>query len=183
LEGIHSRTDYDLGQHQEFSGKKLQYFDPETQESYVPYVVETAVGLDRTFLAHLSNAYDEEQVPSAKGNMEERKVLRLHPVLAPYKVAVFPLVRKDGLPEIARNIIDNLKFDYNVMYDEKDAVGRRYRRHDAIGTPYCVTVDYETKDDNMVTIRERDSMQQDRIPIDKVNDYVRDRLDWRNVLK
>ena len=183
LEGIHSRTDFDLGKHQEFSGKKLQYFDPETKESYVPYVVETAVGLDRTFLAHLSNAYDEEQVPSAKGTMEERKVLRLHPVLAPYKVAVFPLVRKDGLPEIAREIIDDLKFEYNVMYDEKDAVGRRYRRHDAIGTPYCITVDYETKDDNMVTIRERDSMKQDRIPISKVNDYIRDRLDWRNVLK
>lgn len=182
LEGIHSRGNYDLSQHMEFSGKKLQYFDPEKQESYVPYVVETAVGLDRTFLAHLCNAYDEEEVPTAKGGAEIRKVLRLHPILAPYKVAVFPLVKKDGLPEIARGIINDLKFDHQVMYDEKDAVGRRYRRHDAIGTPYCVTVDYETKDDNCVTIRERDSMKQDRIPISEVGTYVSERLSWRNVL-
>lgn len=182
LEGIHSRTDFDLKAHQEFSGKKLQYFDPETQESYVPYVVETAVGLDRTFLAHLSNSYQEEEVKSAKGTMEIRKVLRLHPLLAPFKVAVFPLVRKDGLPEIAREIIADLKYDYNVMYDEKDAVGRRYRRHDAIGTPFCVTVDYETKDDNSVTIRERDSMEQVRIPISEVTAYIKEKLDWRKVL-
>ncbi|MEL6672156.1 MAG: glycine--tRNA ligase [Bacteroidota bacterium] len=182
LEGIHSRGDFDLGQHQEFSGKKLQYFDPETQESYVPYVLETSVGLDRTFLAHLSNAYEEEEVPSAKGTMETRKVLKLHPLLAPYKVAVFPLVKKDGLPEMARSIIDELKFDYNVMYDEKDAVGRRYRRHDAIGTPYCITVDYESKDDQAVTIRDRDSMEQDRIPISQIRAYISKKLDWRQVL-
>lgn len=183
LEGIHSRGNYDLSQHQEYSGKKLQYFDPEKQESYVPYVVETAVGLDRTFLAHMCNAYDEEEVPTAKGGTEIRKVLRLNPVLAPYKVAVFPLVKKDGLPEIAREIIKDLKFDHQVMYDEKDAVGRRYRRHDAIGTPYCVTVDYETKDDNCVTVRERDSMKQDRIPITEVGSYVAEKLSWKNVLK
>lgn len=183
LEGIHSRTDFDLNQHQEYSGKKLQYFDPESQESYVPYVVETAVGLDRTFLAHLSNAYDEEEVPSAKGSMEVRKVLRFHPLLAPYKAAVFPLVRKDGLPEIAREILSELKFDYNVMYDEKDAVGKRYRRHDAIGTPYCITVDYETKEDNSVTIRERDSMEQVRIPVSEVPAYIKKQLDWRTVLE
>lgn len=182
LEGIHSRTDFDLSAHQEYSGKKLQYFDPETQESYVPYVVETAVGLDRTFLAHLSNAYEEEEVPSAKGDMEVRKVLRLHPLLAPYKVAVFPLVRKDGLPEVAREIIADLRYDYNVMYDEKDAVGRRYRRHDAIGTPYCVTVDYETLEDKCVTIRDRDSMEQVRIPISEVSSYVKQRLNWRDLL-
>ncbi|MEO0468468.1 MAG: glycine--tRNA ligase [Bacteroidota bacterium] len=182
LEGVHSRTDFDLKNHQEYSGKKLHYFDPETKESYIPYVLETSVGLDRTFLAHLSNAYQEEEVPTAKGDMDVRTVLKLHPVLAPYKVAVFPLVRKDGLPDIARSIIDDLKLDHNVMYDEKDSVGRRYRRHDAIGTPYCVTVDYESKDDKMVTIRERDSMKQERIPIAAVADYIRDRLSWRNVL-
>ena len=182
MEGIHSRTDFDLKAHQEYSGKKLQYFDPETEESYVPYVVETAVGLDRTFLAHLSNAYDEEEVTSAKGEVELRKVLRLHPLIAPYKVAVFPLVRKDGLPEIAREIIADLRYDYHVMYDEKDAVGRRYRRHDAIGTPYCITVDYESKEDHCVTIRERDSMEQTRLPISEVSNYVKSRLNWRDVL-
>ncbi|WNJ21160.1 glycine--tRNA ligase [Pontibacter sp. G13] len=182
LEGIHSRTDFDLKQHMEFSGKKMQYFDPEDQTSYVPYVIETSVGLDRTFLAHLCNAYEEEEVPSAKGTMEVRKVLKLHPVLAPYKVAVFPLVRKDGLPEIAREIISDLKIEHNVMYDEKDAVGRRYRRHDAIGTPFCVTVDYETKDDQCVTIRERDTMKQERIPISEVSNYVREKLSWKNIL-
>ncbi|MEL6192872.1 MAG: glycine--tRNA ligase [Bacteroidota bacterium] len=183
LEGIHSRTDFDLDSHQKFSGKKLQFFDPETKESYVPYVLETSVGLDRTFLAHLSNAYDEEEVPTAKGDVETRKVLRFHPLLAPYKAAVFPLVRKDGLPEIAREIINDLKFEMNVMYDEKDAVGRRYRRHDAIGTPFCITVDYESKEDECVTIRERDSMKQERIKISKVNSYLRKRLDWKSVLQ
>ncbi len=183
LEGIHSRTDFDLSNHQEYSGKKLQYFDPETESSYVPYVLETSVGLDRTFLAHMSNSYEEEEVPSAKGTMETRKVLKLHPLLAPYKVAVFPLVKKDGLPDIARKIIADLKYDYQVNYDEKDAVGRRYRRHDAIGTPFCVTVDYETKDDEKVTIRDRDSMIQERIPITSVGDYIRDKLNWRNVLE
>lgn len=182
LEGIHSRTDFDLSQHEQYSGKKLRYFDPEQKTSYVPYVLETSVGLDRTFLAHLCNAYDEEEVPSAKGKMETRTLLRLHPLLAPYKAAVFPLVRKDGLPDIARKIIDELKFEHNVMYDEKDAVGRRYRRHDAIGTPYCITVDYESKEDECVTIRERDSMQQERIPIAEVNAYISKKLSWREVL-
>jgi glycyl-tRNA synthetase len=182
MEGIHSRTDFDLGRHEEYSGKKLRFFDPETKESYIPYVLETSVGLDRTFLAHLSNAYLEEDVPTAKGGTEQRIVMKFHPLLAPYKVAVFPLVRKDGLPEIAREIIDELKFDYNVMYDEKDSVGRRYRRHDAIGTPFCVTVDYESKDDNMVTIRDRDTMEQDRIPISEVRNVVAKRMNWREVL-
>ncbi len=182
LEGIHSRTDFDLNQHQEYSNKKLQFFDPETRESYVPYVLETSVGLDRTFLAHMSNAYQEEEVPNAKGGMETRVVLKLHPLLAPYKVAVFPLVKKDGLQEISRQIIDELKLDYSVMYDEKDSVGRRYRRHDAIGTPYCVTVDYETKDDNCVTIRERDSMEQVRVPISSLREQISKRLSWRELL-
>ena len=183
LEGIHSRTDYDLGRHQEFSGKKIQYFDPETKESYVPYVLETSVGLDRTFLMHMCNAYLEEEVPTSKeGQTENRTVLRLHPLLAPYKAAVFPLVRKDGLPDIAREIIDELKFDHNVMYDEKDSVGKRYRRHDAIGTPFCITVDYETKDDQMVTIRDRDSMEQERIPIAEIGAVIKKKLSWREVL-
>jgi glycyl-tRNA synthetase len=182
LEGIHSRGDFDLGNHQEFSGKKIQYFDPETKESYTPYVLETSVGLDRTFLAHLSNAYDEEEVPNASGGTDQRVVMKLHPLLAPYKAAVFPLVRKDGLPEISRQIMDQLKFDFQVMYDEKDSVGRRYRRHDAIGTPYCITVDHDTKEDNAVTIRDRDSMKQERIPIAAVANYIRKKLDWREVL-
>lgn len=183
LEGIHSRTDFDLGKHQEFSGKKLQYFDPEDNQSFVPYVIETSVGLDRNFLAHLCNAYTEELAPTAEGGQEERVVLKLHPLLAPYKVAVLPLVKKDGLPEIAREIMDDLKFDCLCTYDEKDSVGRRYRRQDAIGTPYCITIDHDTKEDKCVTIRERDSMQQERVPIAKVREIVLAKLDWRGVLK
>jgi len=178
MEGIHSRTDFDLSQHEKFSGKKLRYYDGETKESYVPYVIETSVGLDRTFLAHLSNAYKEEKV-----GKETRVVLSLHPVLAPYKVAVFPLVKKDGLPEIAMEIFNDLRFDYPVFYEEKDTVGRRYRRQDAIGTPYCITVDYETKEDQCVTIRDRDTMEQERIPISQVRDRIREKLDIRAVLK
>ena len=182
MEGIHSRTDFDLASHEEYAGKKLRYFDPESKESYVPYVVETSVGLDRTFLAHLCNSYLEEEVPNAKGGTETRVVLNLHPLLAPYKAAVFPLVRKDGLPEIAREILRDLQFDHNVMYDEKDSVGRRYRRHDAIGTPYCITVDYETKDDQCVTIRDRDTMEQERVPIKQIGEIVGKKLSWREVL-
>lgn len=182
LEGIHSRTDFDLSRHQEFSGKKITYFDPETQESYVPYVLETSVGLDRTFLAHMCNAYTEEEVQNAKGGTDTRIVMKFHPLLAPNKAAVFPQVRKDGLPEIAKEIIAELKYDFPVMYDEKDSVGKRYRRHDAIGTPYCITVDYETKDDQCVTVRDRDTMQQVRIPISEVKAYVSKRLDWRELL-
>lgn len=175
LEGIHSRTDFDLNAHQQYSGKKLQYFDPETNESYVPYVVETSIGLDRTFLAVLSNAYTEEKLEDGS----ERVVLSIPPVLAPIKVAVLPLVKKDGMPEKAREIFDSLKFDYMCQYDEKDAIGRRYRRQDAIGTPYCITVDHQTLEDNTVTIRERDSMQQDRIAIDQIARIVGQRIDIR----
>ncbi len=183
MEGIHSRTDFDLSQHQQFAGKKLTYFDHERNESYVPFVIETSVGLDRTFLAHLCNAYDEEEVATGNGGTETRTVLRLHPLLAPYKVAVFPLVKKDGLPEIANEIVDELKLEHLVMYDEKDAVGRRYRRQDAIGTPFCITVDYDTKDDQSVTIRVRDSMAQERIKITEVAEYLRQRLSWKTVLE
>ncbi|PIV16281.1 MAG: glycine--tRNA ligase [Flavobacteriales bacterium CG03_land_8_20_14_0_80_35_15] len=162
LEGIHSRTNFDLSSHQKFSGKKLQYFDPEHNESYVPFVVETSVGLDRMFLAVFSTALQDETLED--GSM--RTVLKLPAVLAPIKAAVLPLVKKDGLPEIAHKIIDTLKFDFNVVYDEKDAIGRRYRRQDANGTPFCITVDHDTLLDNTVTIRYRDSMQQERVKIE-----------------
>ena len=180
LEGIHSRTDFDLTQHQELSGKKLQYFDPELEKSYVPYVVETAIGLDRTVLAVLCQAYTEEVVDEEKGTT--RVVLKLPPVLAPIKVAVLPLLKKDGLPEKALSIFNDLKLELNCHYEEKDAIGRRYRRQDAIGTPYCITVDHQTLEDNTVTIRERDSMSQERIPVEKVVEIARERVDWKTVL-
>jgi len=172
LEGIHSRTDFDLAAHQEYSGKKLQYFDNELDESYVPYVVETSIGLDRTFLAVLSHAYTEEKLEDES----ERVVMRIPPFLAPKKAAILPLVAKDGLPEKAREIMDTLKYDYMCQYEEKDSIGRRYRRQDAIGTPYCITVDHQTLEDETVTIRERDSMKQDRIPIEKIKDIISDNL-------
>lgn len=181
MEGIHSRTDFDLKQHQELSGRKLMYFDPEENASYIPYVIETSIGLDRLFLAHLCDAYDEEVVATGNGGEEVRTVLRLHPLIAPVKVAVFPLVKKDGLPEVARKIVDDLKYDMQVVYDEKDAVGRRYRRQDAKGTPWCITVDNESLTDGQVTIRERDSMNQERIPIAGVREWVMKRLDMRGV--
>ena len=172
LEGIHSRTDFDLSAHEEHSGKKLRYHDPELNQSYVPYVVETSIGLDRMFLAILSNSYTEEDL----GEGNSRVVMKLPPVLAPYKLAVFPLTKKDGLPDKAREIMNNLKSDYMCFYEEKDAIGKRYRRHDAIGTPYCVTVDHQTLEDNTVTIRERDSMKQERIAIDEIGGVVREKL-------
>ncbi len=172
LEGIHSRTDFDLKAHQEYAGKKIQYFDPEINENYVPYVVETSIGLDRTFLAVLSHSYNEEKLEDGS----ERIVLNIPPFLAPVKTAVLPLTKKDGLPEKAREIMEALKIDYLCQYDEKDAIGRRYRRQDAIGTPYCITVDHQTLEDNSVTIRERDSMEQDRIAIDDISEIIRKRL-------
>ncbi len=183
IEGIHSRTDFDLAQHQKFSGKKLQYFDPLSKESYTPYVVETSIGLDRTFLAVLSNAYTEEKVPDANGNLEERIVLRIPAPLAPIKAAILPLVRKDGLDEKARRIIDNIKFDFNCQYDEKDSIGRRYRRQDAIGTPFCITVDHQTMEDDTVTIRYRDSMKQDRVPTANLNNIILKATSLRNLLE
>ncbi|GJQ04636.1 glycine--tRNA ligase [Capnocytophaga canimorsus] len=179
LEGIHSRTDFDLGNHEKYSGKKLQYFDPEENKSYVPYVLETSIGLDRMFLAVLSNSLQEETLEGG----DTRTVLRLPFVLAPTKVAVLPLLKKDGLPEIAREIIDELKFDFSVSYDEKDAVGRRYRRQDAAGTPFCVTVDHQTKEDQMVTLRHRDTMEQVRIPISELRSVISKEVDMRNWLK
>ncbi|MDT8415770.1 MAG: glycine--tRNA ligase [Flavobacteriaceae bacterium] len=178
LEGIHSRTDFDLGNHEKFSGRKLQYFDPETQESYVPYVLETSIGLDRMFLAVFSNSLREETLEDGS----TRTVLRLPAVLAPVKAAVFPLVKKDGLPEIAKKIVDDLKFDFNVTYDEKDAVGRRYRRQDAAGTPFCITVDHQTLEDQTVTIRHRDSMQQERLPISGLRAKIAAAVDLKNWL-
>ena len=169
LEGIHSRTDFDLGNHQELSGRKLQYFDPEQNESYVPYVVETSIGLDRMFLATLSQAYTREMVPDASGKEATRTVLKIHPALAPVKCAVLPLVKnKEELTSKARAIFDDVKFNFNCQYDEKDAIGRRYRRQDAIGTPYCITIDYQTLEDDTVTIRERDTLEQERIAISAI---------------
>ena len=168
LEGIHSRTDFDLANHEKYSGKKLQYFDPELNESYVPYVVETSIGLDRMFLAVFSHALEQETLE----NNTQRTVLRLPAVLAPVKAAVLPLVKKDGLPEVAHELVHELKTQFNVLYDEKDAVGRRYRRQDAIGTPLCVTIDHQTLEDKTVTIRHRDSMEQERISLDKVSEVI-----------
>ena len=177
LEGIHSRTDFDLMSHEKFSGKKLQYFDPEENQNYVPYVIETSIGLDRMFLATLSNSFVEETLEDGS----ERTVLRIPPALAPVKAAVLPLLKKDGLPEKAREIMKALRFDFNCQYDEKDAIGRRYRRQDAIGTPYCITVDHQTLEDGTVTIRERDSMKQDRVAIADVSRIIGNRVAFKNL--
>jgi glycyl-tRNA synthetase len=179
IEGIHSRTDFDLKSHQELSGKKLQYFDPELNQSYIPYVVETSVGLNRTFLALICNGLKNEKLEDGS----ERIVLQLPPFLAPIKIAVFPLVKKDGLPEKAREIFDVLKFDHRCFYEEKDNIGKRYRRQDAIGTPFCITVDHQTLQDNTVTLRERDSMQQERISIERLQQIVNEKVDWRKAFK
>jgi glycyl-tRNA synthetase len=181
VEGIHSRTDYDLSQHQKFSGKKIQYFDPETNESYVPFVVETSIGVDRMFLQIISAAYHEEIVKDANGDNDMRVVLKLPPPLAPVKLAVMPLIKKDGLPEKAREIIDELKFDFNCQYDEKDSIGKRYRRQDAIGTPFCVTVDHQTALDNTVTIRFRDTMLQDRVEIGTLRRIIMGQVSFRSL--
>ncbi|MFC4741116.1 glycine--tRNA ligase [Flavobacterium ponti] len=178
LEGIHSRTDFDLKAHEEHSGKKLQFFDNDTNSSYVPYVVETSVGLDRMFLAVFSKALQEETLEDGS----TRTVLRLPSVLAPTKAAVLPLVKKDGLPEIAKEIIEDLKWDFNVAYDEKDAVGRRYRRQDALGTPFCITVDHQTIEDKTVTIRHRDTMKQERVTISDLRKIISDEVSMRNWL-
>ena len=179
LEGIHSRTDFDLSNHEKYSGKKLQYFDPDENRSYVPYVLETSVGLDRLFLAIFSHSLQEEALEGG----ETRTVLRLPFVLAPTKVAVLPLVKKDGLPEIALDIFNDLRFDFNVAYDEKDAVGRRYRRQDAVGTPFCISVDHKTKEDNTVTIRHRDTMEQQRVPISALRELILKEVDMNQWLR
>lgn len=179
LEGIHSRTDFDLKAHEQFSGKKLQFFDNETNSSYVPYVVETSVGLDRLFLAVFSNSLKEETLEDGS----TRTVLKLPAVLAPTKAAILPLVKKDGLPEIAKQIISDLKWDFNVAYDDKDAVGRRYRRQDALGTPFCITVDHQTLEDQTVTIRYRDTMKQDRVAISELRALINEEVSMRNWLQ
>ena len=178
LEGIHSRTDFDLSQHEQYSGKKLRYFDPEINESYIPYVVETSIGLDRMFLAVLSSSFCEEKLE----DNNSRTVLKIPDFLAPYKLAVLPLVKKDGLSELAIKIFDNLKVHYNVAYDEKDAVGRRYRRQDAIGTPICLTVDHDSAKNDTVTLRFRDSMEQIRVPISEIKNEIDKRTSLHNWL-
>jgi glycyl-tRNA synthetase len=179
VEGIHSRTDFDLSQHEKFSGKKVQYFDPELNKSYTPYVIETSIGVDRMFLSVLCSSYEEEQLE----NGETRVVLHLPKQLAPVKVAVMPLVRKDGLPEKAREIINTLKFDYACQYDEKDSIGKRYRRQDAIGTPFCITVDHQSLEDNTVTIRHRDSMAQERVAISELPAIIGKEVSLKELLK
>ena len=178
LEGIHSRTDFDLSQHEQYSGKKLRYFDSEINESYIPYVVETSIGLDRMFLAVLSSSFCEEKLE----DNNSRTVLKIPDFLAPYKLAVLPLVKKDGLSEIATKIFDNLKVHFNVAYDEKDAVGRRYRRQDAIGTPICLTVDHDSAKNDTVTLRFRDSMEQIRVPISDIKNEINKRTSLHNWL-
>ena len=179
VEGIHSRTNFDLSQHEKFSGKSIKYFDPELNESYTPYVIETSIGVDRMFLSIMSASYCEEQLE----NGESRVVLKLPAALAPVKLAVMPLVKKDGLPEKAREVIDSLKFHFHCQYDEKDSIGKRYRRQDAIGTPYCVTVDHQTLEDNCVTLRNRDTMQQERVAISELNNIIADRVSITSLLK
>jgi len=178
LEGIHSRTDFDLKAHEQFSGKKLQYFDTEENANYTPYVVETSVGLDRMFLSVFATSLKEETLEDGS----TRTVLSLPSVLAPTKAAVLPLVKKDGLPDVAHKIIEDLKWDFNVAYDEKDAVGRRYRRQDALGTPFCITVDHQTLEDQTVTIRHRDTMKQDRVAITELRGIINEEVSVRNWL-
>lgn len=180
VEGIHSRTDFDLAQHQKFSGKKMQYFDPEIKQNYIPCVIETSIGLDRLFLTVLCNSYEEQDL-STDEKKDSRSLMRLHPALAPVKAAVLPLTRKDGLPDKAREVLNRLKFDHNVQYDEKDSIGKRYRRQDAIGTPFCITVDYQSLEDNTVTLRHRDSMEQERVSIDDLHRIVGDQVSWKNL--
>ena len=179
VEGIHSRTNFDLSQHEKFSGKSIKYFDPATNESYTPYVIETSIGVDRMFLSIMCHSYQEEKLE----NGETRVVLRLPEALAPVKCAVLPLVKKDGLPEKAREIVNDLRFHFNTHYEEKDSIGKRYRRQDAIGTPYCVTVDHDTLKDNMVTLRHRDTMEQQRVPISELRSIIEDRVSITSLLK
>ena len=179
VEGIHSRTNYDLSQHEKFSGRSIKYFDPETNESYVPYDVETSIGVDRMFLSVMCHSYTEEKLD----NGSERVVLRLPEPLAPVKCAVLPLVNKDGLPEKAQEIVDELKCHFNTHIEVKDSIGKRYRRQDAIGTPFCVTVDGDTLKDNAVTLRYRDSMKQERVPIEKLRSIIEDRVSITSLLK
>lgn len=182
VEGIHSRTDFDLANHQEFSKKKLQYFDPELNKSYVPYVVETSVGADRLFLMILCNAYTEEEVGEGE-NKKTRTYLKFHPALAPIKAAVLPLVKKDGLPEKAREIYDELKYDFNLIYEEAQSIGKRYTRQDLIGTPFCIAVDHQTLEDNTVTLRHRDTTEQERLNISELRNRILKETSFRNIFE
>jgi len=179
VEGIHSRTNFDLSQHAQFSGKKIEYFDPELGESYTPYVIETSIGVDRMFLSVLSHAYPEEKLEGG----DARVVLRLPAALAPVKLAILPLVKKDGLPEKAREIMNELRFYFRCAYEEKDSIGKRYRRQDAIGTPYCITVDHETLTDGCVTIRHRDTMEQERVSIDSLRSIIEEKVSLTSLLR
>ncbi len=183
VEGIHSRTDFDLGSHEKFSGKNIQYFDPEKNESYTPFVVETSIGVDRMFLQIVAAAFCEETLTKDDGSTDQRVVLKLPPALAPVKLAVLPLTKKDNLPNKARSIINELKFAFNCQYEEKDSIGKRYRRQDAIGTPYCITIDHQTLEDNTVTIRDRDSMKQERVAIDSLKETIMEKVDISTLLK
>ncbi|MBT3794776.1 MAG: glycine--tRNA ligase [Flavobacteriaceae bacterium] len=179
LEGIHSRTDFDLSNHEKFSSKKIKYFDSQINESYTPYVIETSIGVDRMFLAVFSNSLEEESLP----DNSTRTVLKLPAILAPIKIAILPLLKKDGLPELSKKILDKLKWDYKVVYDEKDAIGRRYRRQDALGTPFCITVDHQSVSDGTVTIRYRDSMVQERASVHEVISKIQSNLNIKSWLK
>ncbi len=176
IEGIHNRTDFDLSRHEEYSGKSLKYFDDETKEKYIPFIIETSAGASRSFMAFLVDAYAEEEAPTADGKMETRVVLMLHPRLAPIKAAIFPLVNRDSMPEIARNIEKELRYHLRVFYDDSGAVGRRYRRQDEAGTPFCITVDSQTLQDQTVTVRDRDTMVQERVAMGKLLEYLRNKL-------
>ena len=179
MEGIHSRTNFDLSQHEKFSGKSIKYFDPQTNESYTPFVIETSIGVDRMFLSIMCHSYTEEKLE----NGETRVVLKLPEALAPVKCAVLPLVKKEGLPEKAREIVNELKFHFNTHYEEKDSIGKRYRRQDAIGTPFCVTVDHDTLKDNKVTLRYRDTMKQERVDIAQLRSIIEDKVSITSLLK
>lgn len=179
VEGIHSRTDFDLSSHEKYSGKKVQYFDPELNKSYTPYVVETSIGVDRMFLSIMAASYTEEQLDGG----DSRVVLKLPAPLAPIKLAVLPLVKKDGLSELAQDIVNELRFDFNCQYDEKDSIGKRYRRQDAIGTPFCVTVDHQTKEDQCVTIRYRDTMAQERVAIKDLSKIIEGQVSMKSLLQ
>ncbi len=179
VEGIHSRTNFDLSQHAKYSGKKIEYFDPESNESYTPYVIETSIGVDRMFLSVMCHSFEEEKLE----NGETRTVLHLPAALAPTKLAILPLVKKDGLPEKAREIMDSLKFHFKCAYDEKDSIGKRYRRQDAVGTPYCITIDHDTLNDNCVTLRDRDTMKQERVSIDSLRALIEDKVSITSLLK
>ena len=176
VEGIHSRTDFDLKSHQQYSGKKLQYFDPEINQNYVPYVIETSIGLDRMFLLTLCHAYQEEKWNKEDGSEDSRVVLKIPAKLAPIKLAILPLLKKEGLPEIAKEIMASCRNEFYCFYEEKDTIGKRYRRMDALGTPFCITIDHQTKEDQTVTIRYRDTMKQERIPIDGLAQFIKGKI-------